>query len=189
MVSETGTDLFFQLEAKFGGVVYKPDQCFPLTVIILNSGCFSLLVRSLWFSKCVMINPCKSSRVSILIYQFNQREFGVVKKFIVIVVGVLLASDLFAECNQNACYGVAEDALVSVYPNSSGNIYLQAGVGKENLDCALVEDHFMVLKSDHPLFKEAYSTLLAALMSQKQLTVRIKNGSPICEVSYVRMYM
>jgi hypothetical protein len=30
---------------------------------------------------------------------------------------------------------------------------------------------------------------LTALASQKRLTVRIKNGSPICEVSYVRMFM
>jgi hypothetical protein len=104
-------------------------------------------------------------------------------------IGALLSFNAFSACTTTACSGVGKDALLSVYPNSSGNIYLQAGAGKENLDCNLVEGHYMVLKSDHPVFEAAYSTVLTALASQKSLTVRIKNGSPICEVSYVRMFM
>jgi hypothetical protein len=47
----------------------------------------------------------------------------------------------------------------------------------------------MVLKSSHPVFDAAYSTVLTALVGEKTLTVRIVNDSPICEVSYVRMFM
>ena len=111
-------------------------------------------------------------------------------KILVFALALTLSSiNVFAECAANACSGVGKDVLNSVYPNGSGNIYLQAGTNKGALDCDLVEGQYMVLKSDHPLFEEAYSTILTALVSQKTLVVRIKNGSPICEVSYVRMYM
>lgn len=101
----------------------------------------------------------------------------------------LLSSSVFAGCATNACQGVGADVLTSVYPNGTGNIYLQAGTNRENLDCSLVEGQYMVLKSDHPLFDAIYSTILTALMGQKGLIVRIKNKSPICEVSYVRMFI
>jgi hypothetical protein len=110
-------------------------------------------------------------------------------KLSILAIGTLLSFNVFSACSANSCSGVGKNALISVYPNSSGNIYLQAGAGKENLDCKLIEGHYMVLKSDHPVFEAAYSTILTALSSQKSLTVRIKNGSPICEVSYVRMFM
>jgi hypothetical protein len=107
----------------------------------------------------------------------------------IFTIGILLSFKLFAACTATACTGVGKDALISVYPSSSGNIYLQAGAGKENLDCTLVEGHYMVLKSSHPVFDAAYSTVLTALAGEKTLTVRIVNDSPICEVSYVRMFM
>jgi len=110
-------------------------------------------------------------------------------KFGILIIGGLLSFNTFAACSANACSGVGKDVLLSVYPNSSGHIYLQAGAGKEKLDCTLVEGHFMVLKSSHPVFEAAYSTILTALASQKALTVRIKNNSTICEVLYVRMFM
>jgi len=110
-------------------------------------------------------------------------------KVISFVVGMLVSMTLSASCTSTMCRGVGKDVLLSVYPNASGSVYLQAGEGKENLDCNLVEGHYMVLKSDHPGFDVAYSTILTALISQKHLVVRIVDGSPHCEVAYVRMYM
>ena len=110
-------------------------------------------------------------------------------KFYILVISSLLSFNVFAACTKTNCSGIGKEVLLSVYPNASGNIYLQAGAGKEKLDCNLVEGHFMVLKPSHVLFDKIYSTLLVGLSSQKKLIVRIKNGSPICEVSYVRMYM
>ena len=46
-----------------------------------------------------------------------------------------------------------------------------------------------MMKYTHLAVSSAYSTILTALTSQKILAVRIVNDSPICEVSYVRMYM
>ena len=110
-------------------------------------------------------------------------------KLSILAIGTLLSFNVFSACSENACSGVGKNVLLSVYPNSSGNIYLQAGAGRENLDCKLIEGHYMELKSDHSAFETAYSTILTALVSQKSLTVRIKNDSPTCEVLYVRMFM
>ncbi|NAW63879.1 hypothetical protein [Photobacterium halotolerans] len=96
---------------------------------------------------------------------------------------------VLAECIPTACIGVGKEALLSVYPNQTGHIYLQAPAGKEKLNCKLVSDHFMVLKNTHPVFDAMYSTVLTALSTQKTLAVRIVENSEDCEVTYVRMYM
>ena len=106
-----------------------------------------------------------------------------------LIMSLFLSTRVFSACTTTACSGVGKEVLLSVYPHSSGHIYLQAGAGKENLDCQLQEGEYMVLKSSHAAFDPAYSTILTALTTQKQLTVRIINKSPICEVSYVRMFM
>ncbi|CCN49928.1 exported hypothetical protein [Vibrio nigripulchritudo MADA3029] len=111
------------------------------------------------------------------------------KACIIFILSTLFSFNVFSACSKIGCIGAGKDVLISVYPNSSGNIYLQAGVGREQLDCKLVEGHYMVLKATHPAFESVYSTVLTALASQKKLMVRIVNGSPNCEVSYVRMYM
>ena len=110
-------------------------------------------------------------------------------KFYICVISCFLSFNVFAACTTTNCSGIGKEVLLSIYPNASGNVYLQVGEGREKLDCNLVEGHFMVLKPSHILFDEIYSTILTGLASQKKLIVRIKNGSPICEVSYVRMYM
>lgn len=43
----------------------------------------------------------------------------------------------------------------------------------------------MTLMSSHPLFEEIYSTLLAASAMDRNIYVRIKNQSSVCEITYV----
>ncbi|MBV7262277.1 hypothetical protein KCG43_09730 [Photobacterium sp. WH24] len=102
---------------------------------------------------------------------------------------MVFSPTVLAECNPTGCIGIGKEALLSVYPNHTGHIYLQAPAGKEKLNCKLVEGQFMVLKNTHPVFDAMYSTVLTALSTQKQLTVRIVENSEDCEVSYVRMFM
>jgi hypothetical protein len=111
------------------------------------------------------------------------------KNLLFLILIIMLSGSVYADCTENACSGTGKDVLLSVYPNPAGDIYLQAGSGRNNLDCELVSGHFMTLKKSHPAFKEIYSTILTALAAQKHLSVRIVNGSSGCEVSYVRMYM
>ena len=108
---------------------------------------------------------------------------------VTLITSLFFSLSAFSVCTTTGCSGVGKEVLLSVYPNSSGHIYLQAGAGKENLDCDLHEGHYTVLKSNHSAFEAAYSTILTALTTQKHLIVRIIDKSPICEVSYVRMFM
>ncbi len=113
-------------------------------------------------------------------------------KVMLAAIVMLPSLNASAECDVNGCTGKGNDVVVSTYiaSHGAGRIYLQAPAStKSNLGCDLVEGHYMTLSGDHPLFEESYSTILTALSTNKTLFVRIKNGSPICEVSYVRMYL
>lgn len=86
---------------------------------------------------------------------------------------------------------MGKDVVASLFISNheEGRIYLQAPTAiKSNLDCELYLGSYMTVRSSHPLFNETYSTILTALAAKRKLAVRIKNGSNICEVSYVRMY-
>ncbi|MDO6580639.1 hypothetical protein Q4491_04705 [Photobacterium sp. 2_MG-2023] len=100
---------------------------------------------------------------------------------------LLFTSASWAGCNNIACYGVGKDVLTRTYLSSTGNIYIGAPVGKENLKCDLFEGQYMTLKMNHLLYREIYSTILTGIAAQKQLQIRIVENSPECEVSYVTM--
>lgn len=104
---------------------------------------------------------------------------------------MLMCSSLntIAACSAIACTGKGKDVLLSIYPNGHGSIYLQAPAERAKLDCSLVDGHYMTLKKTHPNFDEIFSTALAGMAMNKQMTIRIKAGSAGCEVSYVRMFI
>jgi len=110
----------------------------------------------------------------------------IIKVILLMSLGIV-SNNAFSACNATSCSGVGNEALLSVYLNTSGNIYLQAPTGSEALGCTLSDGIYMTLKSSHLLFKETYSTILTALAAQKKLIIRIVSGSSTCEVSYVRM--
>lgn len=104
-----------------------------------------------------------------------------------VILTLFFASSTWAACNNIACYGVGKDVLTRTYLASSGNIYIGAPVGKENLKCDLYSGEYMTLKMNHLLYREIYSTILTGIAAQKRLQIRIVENSPECEVSYVTM--
>lgn len=110
-------------------------------------------------------------------------------RVLIVLVSTMLAAPLgYAGCVDRSCMGIGIEVVKSVYPSSTGDIYLEAPDDKTTLNCTLKEGQYMVLQSDHPLFREIYSTVLSALTSNKRLQVRIVEGSDNCQVSYVRMW-
>lgn len=108
-----------------------------------------------------------------------------------ICLSIFLANIAHAGCVAKHCSGNATEVVNSIYPNTSGNVYLEMTSNEEErgkLNCSLVEGRFAVLKGDHILFKEMYSLLLTAVMADKKLIVRIEEGSKDCQVRYFRMY-
>lgn len=114
-----------------------------------------------------------------------------IKIFRLLILGLLICLNFkaIAACSAIACTGKGKEVLLSIYPNSSGSIYLQGGAQRNNLNCTLREGHYMTLKKTHANFDEIFSTLLTGIAMNKRMTIRIKTGSPDCEVSYVRMFI
>ncbi|GAB6262859.1 hypothetical protein [Photobacterium sp. R1] len=98
-----------------------------------------------------------------------------------------LAPSAWAACNNISCFGVGKEVLTNTYLSSTGNIYIGAPAEKNKLNCQLFDGKYMTLKMNHLLYKEIYSTLLTGIAAQKHLQIRIVEGSPVCEVSYVTM--
>ena len=94
-----------------------------------------------------------------------------------------------AACDTTGCTGVGVQVVVSVYPNHTGHVYLEApAADRSALNCTLREGAFMVLQNDHPQFKTVYASILYALAAGKTMKVRINEGSTNCSVAYVRVW-
>lgn len=108
-------------------------------------------------------------------------------KILSFIILIIVSTPASSQCFSSNCQGIGSDVIVSVYPNQTGNIFLEGPVDRNALNCTLQEGRFMVLQPDHLLFREIYSTILTALSTQKELIVRIRELSKNCEVLYVRM--
>lgn len=109
-------------------------------------------------------------------------------KYLLIAGALFSASSANAACYVNFCKGEAASTVVSIFPNGSGNVYIEPPSDKANLNCSLAEGSYLVLQADHPLFSEIYSTILSAVAMNKLFQVRIVEGSTNCRISYVRMW-
>ena len=86
-------------------------------------------------------------------------------------------------CDSNLCVAKVK----KLYPHENGNIYIQADGDMSSLDCTLNQGVFMVLEKTHSLHSEIYSMLLSAHIAQKDVTMRISNGSANCKVVYTQL--
>lgn len=107
------------------------------------------------------------------------------------ILFLLGAANVFAGCDSNGCVGTPKELFSNYYLTGwgDGRVFFQVKEGRDQLDCTLVEGNYLTLKASHPLFKEIYSTVLAAATTDSKVLLRIKNGSDICEVSYLRLFL
>lgn len=112
-------------------------------------------------------------------------------KYITAALLLLISSTALGVCDADGCTGKPSELFSSILVAASdgGRVYLQAPADKANLDCTLREGKYVTLLPTHILFKEVYSALLTAVATDKLIYVRIKNGSSVCEVSYIKMYL
>jgi len=57
--------------------------------------------------------------------------------------------------------------------------------GQQLLNCTPVSGVYVTLKVSHPLFSESYAALLDATINNKKVWLRVKDGSPDCELAYI----
>lgn len=88
----------------------------------------------------------------------------------------------YAECYPGGCAEVYVDEL---YPDSGG-AWIQTSGSETLLNCTVDSNIFLRLHAG-PGFDAMYSTLLAAQISEKKVSLRIAEGTNPCSIAYVRL--
>ena len=88
------------------------------------------------------------------------------------------------ECASWGCVSTIE----SLYTNASGLIYVSTPLDETKANCTVYPGNYFVLNPNAQNKKEIYSSLLAAYMAGRKIQLRVVEGSPNCELSYVRLH-
>lgn len=106
-------------------------------------------------------------------------------KKMVIFFGACLVSSLSIadECASWGCTSTIE----TLYTNISGLVLVSTPLDETKANCTVYPGSYFVLNTDAQNGKEVYSSLLAAYMSNSKIQLRITEGSPNCELTYVRL--
>jgi hypothetical protein len=94
-----------------------------------------------------------------------------------------LATVAFAECSAAGCYEVLIEEL---YPTAEGGVWIKT-TGNETLaNCTANSNVFLRLNVSAG-YKDIYATLLAAMLAEKRVSLRVVEGSNPCTVAYVTL--
>ncbi|WP_444922677.1 hypothetical protein ACJJH9_00200 (plasmid) [Microbulbifer sp. DLAB2-AF] len=103
------------------------------------------------------------------------------KKLISLMGLSLINGMAFAECTSTHCAGYVE----KLYVQTSGTVYVGTDGNESLLNCAPHAGVYSTLDMSQPGADAIYSTLLAAQMANKIVTVRINEGSTGCLIQYI----
>ncbi len=97
----------------------------------------------------------------------------------------LLSTSYFAsaDCNEIICTG----ELNKLSPNSNGSIYISFSEDMTPLNCDMAAGKYITLKDTNPRHGEIYSMLLASIISKKNVSIRISEGTDGCAIYYTYM--
>lgn len=103
-------------------------------------------------------------------------------KIMLSILLMLAATNAFAACNQNAC----DTTISRLYATGfdDGRIFIEPEGDISPLNCSAVNNVFLTLKKNHPLFNEIYSMLLSATIAKSDVRVRMVENSSDCQVAY-----
>ncbi|MEM8987510.1 MAG: hypothetical protein AAGC95_12395 [Pseudomonadota bacterium] len=98
----------------------------------------------------------------------------------------LFAVPAYAGCDAKACTDKVENILV--FNNDNVHVLMDnTAADRSNLNCTMAQNGSIHLPNANiGAVDRMYSALLSALMADKEITVRIQDGSNPCTVSYVR---
>lgn len=101
----------------------------------------------------------------------------------VLLIGALVASGLAqAECVPHICQDVYVERL---YSNSNGVIYVATSGNEDSLDCNPVSGGYLSFNLSAASGNVFYSTLLAAQLADRKVSIRIQNGTEGCAIQYI----
>lgn len=97
---------------------------------------------------------------------------------------VTLSGAASAECSSYGCSGYVDE----VYIEAESGLWLQTSGNEQLANCAADSGVFLRLDGNAAKFKEVYALLLLAQTTDKQVFVRIQEGSSPCKIVYVRLF-
>jgi hypothetical protein len=99
--------------------------------------------------------------------------------FVMLFPGMVLAG----ACNPSYCEG----KITNLYTNgSNGVVYIRMDGDMSDLNCTL-NDGYINLRQSNLLHSEIYSSLLSASIAKANIRLRIREGSPDCELLYTML--
>jgi hypothetical protein len=104
-------------------------------------------------------------------------------RVLALVILLPLATAAFAECWSAGCYEVLIEEL---YPTAEGGVWIKT-TGDETLANCTVNSNVFLRLNVSAGYKDIYSTLLAAMLAEKRVSLRIVEGSNPCAVAYVTL--
>lgn len=125
-----------------------------------------------------MINP-------LFLNHYRFLKVLLMKKIVLGLSLVLCSAVSFAadRCEHWGCISTIQ----TLYTNSDGAIYVGTPLDERLANCKAVSDVYFTLNPNAGNKKEIYSSLLAAYVSGKKIQLRVKENTPDCELSYVRL--
>jgi hypothetical protein len=112
----------------------------------------------------------------------NKRQ-RIFQRLLAVMVSLPLATAAYAECSAAGCYEVLIEEL---YPTAEGGVWIKT-TGDETLaNCTANANVFLRLNVSAG-YKDIYSTLLAAMLAEKRVNLRVVEGSNPCAVAYVTL--
>ncbi len=105
------------------------------------------------------------------------------KKFLSILVLLSISHFSSADCTTDRCTTTVD----RVYPTGTinGGVYIIPAGSLAGIGCTPLGGIYFTMPKSHTVFDETYSLLLTALVTQKEVTIRIIEGTDSCEVAYV----
>jgi hypothetical protein len=104
-------------------------------------------------------------------------------RLIAFAASLPLATPALAECSAAGCYDVFIEEL---YPTADGGVWIKT-TGDETLaNCTANSNVFLRLNVSNG-YKDIYATLLAAMLAEKRVSLRVVEGSNPCAVAYVTL--
>lgn len=86
----------------------------------------------------------------------------------------------------NVCSGVLCDRIIirRIYVNTNGYLYVSTSGTETDLTCTPVSSNYLRISDQAKNYKEIYTTLLAAKLSNSRVTIRATSASA-CTIQYV----
>jgi len=94
----------------------------------------------------------------------------------------IFSSAVFSDCIPHMCQDVFVQRLFAA---SNGLIYVATSGDETQLDCNAVSSKYLSFNLSDLAADVFYSTLLAAQISERIVSIRIVNGSQDCQIQYI----